>query len=366
MNADVIIIGGGMVGAAVACGLQRQGLDTVILDEGDQAFRAARGNFGLVWVQSKGFECPEYAAWTRRSADLWPAFAAELHAHTGIATQHHRPGGLHICLDEAELSARETQLKRLHNSSGGAFRYEMLDARALAGVVKGLGPNVAGASFSPLDGHANPLHLLRGLHAWHGAMGGRVRVDCTVRGIAWRRGVYELETALGRMEAPKIVIAAGLGTKPLAAMVGLGAPIAPLRGQILVTERTAPFLDLPTTWVRQTGEGSVMMGDSHEDVGFDDGTRWDVLASIADRARRIFPFLQEARIVRSWGALRPYSPDGLPIYDQAPEGDGAFILSVHSGVTLAAVHAGAMADAIAGGRLPDEVDVLRAERFDVH
>jgi len=366
MHSDVAVIGGGMVGSALAYGLRRQGLDTLMLDEGDIAFRAARGNFGLVWVQSKGFECPEYAAWTRRSAGLWSDFAGELTDLFHVDLQHRQSGGLHVCLSDDEYAARESQMTRLHNHSGGAFAFEMLDRQALSGMVKGLGPEVVGASYSPLDGHANPLYLLRALQAGYQALGGRKMVDARVASITWRRGVYRLETSAGIIETPKVVIAAGLGSKPLAAMLGMEAPINPVRGQILVTERTAPFLELPLTWVRQTGEGSVLLGDSHEDVGFDDGTRWNVLAAIVRRTRRIFPFLENARIVRSWGALRPYSPDGLPVYDRPPEGDGAFIVSVHSGVTLAAIHANVLAPAIAEGHLPDELSVLRTERFHVH
>ena len=65
---DTIIIGGGLVGSAIAFGLQRLGAKTLLIDEGDTAFRAARGNFGLVWVQGKGADYPSYAQWTWRSA----------------------------------------------------------------------------------------------------------------------------------------------------------------------------------------------------------------------------------------------------------------------------------------------------------
>ena len=85
---DAIVVGGGLVGSAIAYGLARAGLAAVLLDEGDVAFRASRGNFGLVWVQSKGDGAPHYQRWTRRSADEWPALAAELLAKTGIAVGH--------------------------------------------------------------------------------------------------------------------------------------------------------------------------------------------------------------------------------------------------------------------------------------
>ncbi|MEV9444007.1 FAD-dependent oxidoreductase, partial [Klebsiella pneumoniae] len=92
-------------------------------------------------------------------------------------------------------------------------------------------------------------------------------------------------------------------------MVGLHAPVAPNRGQVLVTERMQPFLRHPSGHVRQTGEGVVQIGDSKEDVGFDDRTSIDQLAHIAHRARKYFPLLDGANVVRTWGALRVMTPD---------------------------------------------------------
>ena len=68
MDHETIVIGGGLVGAAIAYGLTEAGAEVALLDEGDIALRASFGNFGLVWVQSKGDGMPDYARWTRRSA----------------------------------------------------------------------------------------------------------------------------------------------------------------------------------------------------------------------------------------------------------------------------------------------------------
>src|SRR3954463_12515801 len=97
---DLIVIGGGLVGGAIAWGAQAMGADVVLLDEGDIAYRAARGNFGLVWVQSKGAGMPPYAQWTRRSAALWPDLAASLQAATGVDVALQQPGGLAFCLSD--------------------------------------------------------------------------------------------------------------------------------------------------------------------------------------------------------------------------------------------------------------------------
>src|SRR5690242_17555241 len=99
---DAIVVGGGLVGTAIAYGLARAGLAVALLDEGDTAYRASRGNFGLVWVQTKGRGAPHYQRWTRASAAAWPQLAGELEERTGIEIGLQQAGGLQLCLSEEE------------------------------------------------------------------------------------------------------------------------------------------------------------------------------------------------------------------------------------------------------------------------
>ena len=133
-SVDVAVVGGGMVGAAIAYGLAWRRLSVVVLDEGDVAFRAARRNFGLVWVQGKGWDMPAYAALTRRSSDAWPGFAHELAEATGVDLEYRRPGGVDICFDDRELAARETKLSGVDRATDGGFPFEMLDQPALVAL----------------------------------------------------------------------------------------------------------------------------------------------------------------------------------------------------------------------------------------
>ena len=167
-----------------------------------------------------------------------------------------------------------------------------------------------------------------------------------------------------RFVAEKVVLAAGLGTTDLAARLGLDVPLKPQRGQVLVTARQAPFLDVACHTVRQTSQGTVMIGDSKEDVGFDRGTTAGIGSGIAARAVRMFPALAEMRIVRQWGALRVMSPDGLPIYAQSEEHPGAMAVTCHSGVTLAAAHAGEVAEAVLSGTLAERYQAFSPRRFE--
>ena len=126
-----------------------------------------------------------------------------------------------------------------------------------------------------------------------------------------------------------------------------------------------PFLKYPSVQIRQVGEGAVQIGDSKENVGFNDGTTPQVLAQIARRAVRIYPLLKDVRVVRSWGALRIMSPDGCPIYDRSANCPGASLVTCHSGVTLAAAHTLVLARWIAGEAEPDYVESLSAKRFQI-
>ncbi len=365
-GADTLVIGGGLVGAAIAYGLARRGVSTILVDEGDMAFRASRGNFGLVWVQGKGDGMPGYAAWTRLSADLWPRFAEELGEETGIATVYDKPGGFYLCRSEAELAEQETRLQRIRakNTAPGPD-YEVLDHQALAERLPGLGRAVVGGTYCPHDGHCNPLFLLRALHVGHAALGGRYLPNRRVADILPEAGGFTVVTDGGKVQGDRVVLAAGLGSARLAPKLGLSVPVVPQRGQVLVTQRAEPRLAHPTVYVRQTGEGSFLLGDSHEDVGFDEGTTPEAMTFIARRALDFFPYLAELPVVRVWGALRVMTPDGFPVYDRSREHSGAFSAACHSGVTLAAAHAERLAGFVAEGALPAEFRGFSADRFDV-
>jgi hydrogen cyanide synthase HcnC len=363
---DVAVIGGGLVGSAVGWGLARAKQRVVMLDEGDVAFRASRANFSLVWVQSKGLGMPDYAAWTKRSSDAWQSLADELKETTKIDVGFARPGGFTLALSEAELAARAQMLQRLHNQPNMVrYPYEILERDALVKMLPQVGQEVVGGSYCPLDGHCNALRLLRAFHKGMGQLGVVYRPNHVVDAIDFRDSIFHIRSNNGVLAVGKIVLAAGIGNARLGPMVGLKAPVRPQRGHIVATERAAPFLPYPIVTVRQTDEGSVLMGDSAEEAGFDDGVGLGVASAIASRAIRMFPQIAGLNVVRTWAGLRVMTEDGFPIYDESRSRPGAFIATCHSGVTLAANHAGNLAAMIAAGRLAPELEVFSARRFDV-
>ncbi|MCP4766350.1 MAG: FAD-binding oxidoreductase [Gammaproteobacteria bacterium] len=365
MDHDCIVVGGGLVGSAVAYGLSRQYQKVAILDGGDRSFRASRGNFGLVWVQGKGWDYAPYAKWCLKAANLWPEFSRQLADETGTDLCYQRDGGMHFCVDESEWEERQKVLDQNVSNTGGEFQYEMLEHAALAKKVPQISNAVIGASYSPLDGHVDPLSVLHALHQGINRQQVSYLPNQAVSDIHGEGGEFQIVSNGKTYTAGKVVLCAGLGNQKLGEMVGMNIPVVVDRGQIMITERIKSFLDWPTLHVRQTGEGTVQIGDSHEDVGLDDGTDPVILKKIVQRAVLMFPFLSRVSLVRAWGALRIMTPDGNPIYQQSETFPGAYAVTCHSGVTLAAIHSGTVAEWIGGNNEEPLVNQFGSDRFHV-
>ncbi|CAG0909444.1 unnamed protein product [Cyprideis torosa] len=365
-ESDWLIVGGGVVGLSVAWGLVLRGQRVTVVDGPDRDHRASRGNFGLVWVQGKGVDAPHYARWTRRSVAAWRGFADDLEHASGEALSLEQRGGLDIHFDDASLGVAEANYQRLRAELDGDYPYERLDASALRRIEPEIGPEVCGALFHPEDGQVNPLRLLGALASAVQRNGGHLHSDCAIERIDADGGGFVAVDADGRrFSAGRIALCAGLGAIRLGPQLGFAVPIQPLRGQVLITERMPPVVGYPSVIARQVDNGGIQLGDSKEPVGFDDGTTLDICATIAARAIRAYPALAKARMLRSWGALRVMSPDGLPIYQQSSRYPGAFFLTCHSGITLAAGHARFLSEWLDDASALPDLAAFSEARFDV-
>jgi len=361
-----IVIGGGVVGLSVAYGLLKRGKEVIVLDGADDDFRASRGNFGLVWVQGKGANAPHYATWSRRSAALWSSFAQDLHAETGVDVDYQNAGGVEYFTDEAALQKQVETLSRLRDALGGDYPFDVLDHAALQERVPEIGPKVVGGIYTNMDGHVNPLYLLRALSIAVRKAGGTITTGTHVVKVdAQDRDFTVLLEDGTRIAGDALVLAAGLGAMELAHSLGFEAPIRPQQGQVLITEKPPFFLKYPSGTLRQVNEGGVQIGASKAEVGFDDDEDISTSAALAQHAIDVFPHLGQVKLLRSWAALRIMSPDGLPIYQRSPTALGASFMTCHSGITLAAAHANLMPDWVLESNAAPDVSQFSESRFHV-
>ena len=365
-KAQVIVIGGGVIGISLAYGLVGQGASVILIDRANENFTASRGNFGLVWVQGKGLGMRRYAEWCRESTDQWPDFAAGLEEETGIPLYYHKTGGVELCVGEAELNARADFIGKMKKqSSDGRYDCKMLSQEDIRAMIPdiGLGEGVSGGSFCPHDGIVNPLHLLRAFYRGFHQRGGKFRPGREVREITGTNAGFRIETETEVFESEKLVIASGLATTRLSEKVGIRVPVSPQRGQVLVTEKTGHVFPFATGRIRQNSDGSFMFGASHEDVGYDLGTSDEIMRDIVSHALTVFPSLRNLQLVRTWGSLRVLTPDKMPVYVESEVFPGAFAVTSHSGVSLAPLHSGILPAWVLEGKVEREFEVFHPRRF---
>ena len=367
---DVCIIGGGFMGAAVALGLVQAGAKVLLVDKISKIHKASRANFGLVWSQSKGAGNRPYSRLSEKAVREFQGFVSAIEEESGIDVELRLGAGLVLCLGKQELATRTAAIEKMHREAelhGEKHPSQMLDRNDIQQRVgkTTLGEKVSGGSFSSIDGDVNPLLLLKAMRKVFIKKGGVFLHGCTVNAIDRLSDSYHLDTSCGKIVVPKMVMAAGLGNTSLFSMIGKKIPLAPQKGQLLVTERVKPFLSFPFSGLRQTGCGSVMIGYTQENTGFEVDTTVSAAAQLAERAVEIFPSLQHTRVVRSWASLRILTEDGLPIYDEIEDYPNAYILASHSCVTLASLHMSLLPPWILGGKRPDDIESFNLERFNV-
>lgn len=365
MDADYAIIGGGVVGLSVAWGLLARGKRVTVIDGEDGSFRASRGNFGLVWVQSKGMKQPRYARWSQTSAAAWSDFAEELGFNTGRTVPLEQNGGYDLHFSEETLQETVAKYEALKAELDGNYPFEVLGHNLLKREERHVGPKVVGAILHHQDGHANPLKLLMALTDDVRRQGGTVLNGKTVEDITRPSGFRIQCTDGTALEADRVVLAAGLGAAHLGPKLGFKAPVRAQRGQVLITEKLPKMLNRPSVVARQVDEGGIQIGATNEEVGKDDRVTKAGMAGLAAEAIAAFPALAKAQLVRSWGALRVLTPDGLPIYQQSIEMPGAFLVTCHSGITLAAAHARFLPDWFEQTANAPDLEVFSEARFAV-
>ncbi len=365
MTSDYAIIGGGIVGLSTAWGLLKRGLRVTVLDGDDGSFRASRGNFGLVWVQSKGMDQPRYAQWSQESAAAWAGFAAELNDATGHDLGLEQKGGYDFHFSEETLEATVAKYEILKEKLGGNYPYEVLGHNALRREEPAIGPKVVGAILHHQDGHANPLKLLQALADDVRRLGGVILNGKQVVSVD-KTDLFCIKCEDGtEVRSRKTILSAGLGAMSLGPMLGFKAPIRPQRGQVMITEKLPKLINRPSLIARQVDEGGIQIGATNEEVGLDDHVTQPGLSGLAAEAIAAFPALAKAQLVRSWGALRILSPDGLPIYQESSEMPGAYLVTCHSGITLAAAHARFLPDWLEGAGAAPNLEVFSEDRFSV-
>ncbi len=366
-----------MVGAACALYAARTGLGVAVVDRGPVAGGTTGAGEGNLLVSDKepGPEL-ELALLSNR---LWTELAAE--PGLGPAFEYEAKGGLVVASTPDGLSALEDFAA---GQRAAGVTAETIAAHQLADLEPYLAPGLAGGVYYPQDAQVMPTlaaaHLVR-------ASGARLLTGRTVTEVlrAAAGTVRGVRTDRGDIHAPAVVNAAGTWGGELATLAGVGLPVLPRRGFVLVTEPLPPLVRhkvyaadyvadvasdsaaLQTSPVVEgTAAGPVLIGASRERVGFDRSFSLPVVRALAAGATRLFPFLERVRAMRTYIGFRPYMPDHLPAIGPDPRVPGLFHACGHEGAGIGlATGTGQLIAQMLGGKTPDlDLMPFRPDRFE--
>ena len=347
---DVIVVGAGIVGAACAEALTREGRRVLVLDSGSTGSGATASAMGHLVAMA---DSAAQLSLTSYSLQLWRARAPRIPDEV----EHLPCGTLWLAEDEAQLAQVR---KKHHTLSGVGVRSEELDSATLARLEPSLRPELAGALLVPGDSVLHPPAAARWLIGLACSQGAELREGVTVTALAARAVL----TNVGILDADAVIVAAGARAATLIPEL----PIVPRKGHLLVTDRHASlcrhqlvelgylrsahsFAESSVAFnVQPRASGQLLVGSSRQLSGWDATVDQGIVRQITDRAAYFVPALAGMNPSRMWTGFRPATPDGLPLIGAWPALDGVWIAGGHEGLGITSCLATAqlLADQMAG------------------
>ena len=367
MPPSVLVIGGGIIGCATAYELAKAGCRVTLLERGmpgAEASSAAAGILAPVGTtrRSDPFQRLALDSWRR-----YPDVARELRDATGVDVEHMTTGTLYpLSGREAEQEARAELRWPLAAEMG----MRVVEGRELRELEPALAPGITAALFVRGDHWVNNQRLVTAYAAAAAERGVGIRAGVEVtRLLAEGSRVRGAVAAGERIEADRVLLAAGAWSGPLAASIGLELPVVPVRGQMLAVSNVPALLRHAfhghQGYLTPRPSGELLVGATVEHVGFERAMTPEGIAHLVNGAIAALPALRNRPITRTWCGFRPGTPDDMPILGPWPGLDGLSVATGHyrNGILLAPATAAHMAGAIVDGAVSDLIKPFLPDRL---
>lgn len=316
-NADVIIIGAGIIGCATAYYLAKKGRSVIVLEQGKTiGYGGSARNGG--GVRQSGRDKRELALAMYGVQNLWPNLSEEL----GSDVEYYQQGNLRLGKTDEHIEI----LKGLTDIAvGQGLNVKMVTGEEVRDICPHLSHEVIGASWCPSDGHANPLQTTLAFYNAARLRGVEFLTEQHVLKLVTVGGqVRKVVTTSGEFEGDKIVVVAGLASRAILQSIGLDVPMKPIALDTLITDAQPPmFYQMLGTamadfYGHQTTHGSFIFGggsplDSSLISRASDHTPIEATAATCQGILSYLPALKHAKVVRSWVGIIDWSEDKVPV-----------------------------------------------------
>ncbi len=372
-TADVIIIGGGVVGCAAAYYLAKAGHSNVIVLEATKSIGHGGSSRNGGGVRQSGRDVRELPYAMYGIKYLWPTLSEEL----GVDVEYTQKGNLRLGKTEAHLKKLKTLAD---NAQSVGLDVRMVDAKEVQEICPYLSKDIIGASWCPTDGHANPLTTTLGYYKRALEMGVRFYTDAPVTKLRKIRGkVRQVVIKDGTvLEAEQIILAAGYESRYIARTIGVDIPMTRLIDECLVTEMQPKMFDImlgtagADFYGHQSHHGSFVFGS---DSGYEEVTDMDDPSKLVTNSLTLsascraimdyVPALKDAKVVRSWCGWLDDAFDGVPFISKVEEAPGLILACGFTGHGFGTAPAvGLMlSQMVAGEETIVDISALRYDRF---
>jgi glycine oxidase len=365
-SADVVIIGGGVIGLSIARALARRGCtNTVVLERAHPGSEASSAAAGMLAPQVEADEVDDFFRLASASRDLYPAFAASLLEESGIDVELDQTGTLYLAFsadDEHEIERRYAWQSRV------GLAIEKLTAAEARLLEPCIATNVRSALRFPADIQVENRRLIGALVAASEQNHFAILNGTAVQSIDVRQGkVKAIETSRGTIATNVAVLAGGAWSSAVKGVPEI--PIEPVRGQMLcfkaqsVVARHVIFG--PRGYIVPRLDFRLLAGSTSERSGFDRMTTETGLRTIRSNATEISPSITALPLLDSWAGLRPRAPDNLPVLGPCDEINGLVYATGHyrNGILLAPITGELIASVIVDNVRPLLLSAFTADRF---
>ena len=366
---DVVVVGGGVIGCAIAHRLAREKLGVLVLEQRQTGSGASQASAGMLAPLSDSMGHAALSTLGLESFRLYPAFLKQVEEDGSFSAELMASGILRVALDEKDESRLRAQGPWAKERG---VRVEWLEPRQARSVEPLLSPAIRGASYSPDEPQLNPARLVETLRRAAIARGATVLEHTSATGLE-RRGstVTGVRTTTGTILCGTVVIASGAWAGLAGEWLGFDMPVGPVRGQVAYVNKMARPLRHTVmhaeAYAVPKGDGTTLVGTTLEpDAGFAQETTVQGVAAFLTGIQRLVPSIGGTSINHTRAGLRPGTHDGLPILGPAPGMKNAVLAAGHyrSGILLSAITARMIGDCIVKGAATVDFGQCAASRLE--
>lgn len=364
--ADVVVVGGGVIGCAVAYQLRKRGIDVLVVERGaigQEASSAATGLLAPIRPFAKRDD--PYMALQLASLALFPEYVPELEARSGLSVEYEKTGTLRIVRPE-QVNHLQAWLEDWKHTG---FRMELLTGDVLRSQEPLLSVEKTSALYNADEPQLQAPLLTRAYARAASHMGATLIDGCEVTGFLSKgERVIGVETTLGKVACGHVVIAAGAWSACCGEWLNVSIPVRPVAGQSFALKQPASLRHIifgQGIYLAPKHENVLFVGATHEDTGFNPRVTPRGIAQLSTDMISLVPSLSRIPVERTWVGLRPKTPDSRPILGAVHGWDNVSVATGHGGfgMLLSAITGVAIADFILTNQEPKIIHPFSLVRF---